>query len=135
MLSTVVSVLLLICIVLCIFYEYERWNRRTYGLNGQLLEQLRPGVREFMDNNKQAYVSPPEGFCQEEECVICLEELNASITEHIIVLPCGNAPVAPRLDALRSRHIFHFNCLNMWINMRDVCPLCQCVVGQTNQNN
>ena len=33
-------------------------------------------------------------------------------------------------DDKMSRHIFHYECIALWVKTRDVCPLCQTVVAE-----
>ncbi|KAB0801642.1 hypothetical protein PPYR_03828 [Photinus pyralis] len=44
----------------------------------------------------------------EKDCVICFDVLKASSIKQ---LTCG--------------HKFHADCINMWLNVRDSCPICR----------
>ena len=46
-----------------------------------------------------------------DTCIICLEKFKES--EIISELPCD------------SRHIFHYDCLALWLHTKQICPLCK----------
>ena len=48
-------------------------------------------------------------FITEKECCICLTDYTCQITMHM--LPCN--------------HVFHYNCLRTWYNIKQNCPMCR----------
>ncbi|KAJ4765874.1 RING/U-box superfamily protein [Rhynchospora pubera] len=44
------------------------------------------------------------------QCVVCLEQLEEG--EKVRVL-------------LRCKHLFHVNCINMWLRLHSTCPICR----------
>ena len=75
---------------------YEYYsNRRNYGIMNQPLVESGREVR-----NETLF---------EEGCVICLERYKKN--ERIITLKCN--------------HIFHFQCIEEWLENKESCPLCR----------
>lgn len=50
------------------------------------------------------------------ECCICLEEFSADADSKIVTPKCG--------------HLFHENCINIWLNNGATCPQCRSAVGR-----
>ena len=46
-----------------------------------------------------------------DTCIICLEKFKTD--ELVSELPCD------------ERHIFHFDCLSLWLRTKQICPLCK----------
>ena len=57
--------------------------------------------------------NPNSSDQQVESCCICLDIFNSKDTRMIAELGCN------------SKHIFHVDCLNCWVETNDVCPMCR----------
>ena len=51
---------------------------------------------------------------EDTHCLICMEELEEG----------------GRIGDLSCQHCFHVDCLKTWIKKRNVCPLCNCEIGE-----
>ena len=49
-------------------------------------------------------------------CSICIDEIDLEDKENIKILNCSN------------NHIFHITCINNWLKINNICPLCREVI-------
>ena len=81
----------------------------------QMNEIAREDTNQERNSNRIVQSLRKEAFNQQthraDTCTICLEKFKDQ--EIISELPCD------------SRHIFHFDCLAMWLRNKQICPLCK----------
>lgn len=71
----------------------------------------------FINNNHPTRINIPT---YHEECSICLEKFNQN----------------DEIAALNCNHIYHFNCISLWINHGQItCPICRAQIHTNDQNN
>ena len=58
---------------------------------------------------KDLYTKNDQGKLEKPTCCICLVPMK--IGDDIVLLKC--------------QHLFHFNCLEKWIETKEVCPFCR----------
>ncbi len=46
-------------------------------------------------------------------CSICIDDIDITDNENIKILNCSN------------KHIFHIVCINNWLKVNNICPLCR----------
>lgn len=63
-------------------------------------------IRNFLNDNITE-VNP----LAEEACCICLLDYTTIPKLEIVKLPCG--------------HIYHYQCIYMWLNRKAICPVCR----------
>ncbi|MES1922127.1 hypothetical protein MHBO_003642 [Bonamia ostreae] len=83
-----------------------------------------PLLERFLENSQHPGATPEEisglpikKFGKEESCSICLSA--ASMDEEARVIPCG--------------HLFHAKCLDSWLQVKSLCPLCRASVFKGNE--
>ena len=59
--------------------------------------------------NKKLYIKNDKGKLEIPQCCICLN--NMKVNEEVVKLKC--------------KHLFHFKCLDKWIENKQVCPFCR----------
>ena len=56
-------------------------------------------------------------------CSICIDEVDIKDIDNTKILNCSN------------KHIFHKLCINEWLNVNKICPLCREEIQENNVNN
>lgn len=77
--------------------------------NQDKIERL-PGVKKFLERNSRSFNEKKDG---EGTCSICLDDFANSKNKLISQLNCS------------GKHVFHKQCLEVWIEKNDICPLCR----------
>ncbi len=56
-------------------------------------------------------------------CSICIDEIDIKDEKNVKSLDCSN------------KHIFHINCINEWLKVNNICPLCREKINIENNQN
>ncbi|KAG2680809.1 hypothetical protein I3760_11G115200 [Carya illinoinensis] len=78
------------------------------GLKGNIKEKLSPILFE------------EELRTRESQCSVCLGEFE--IKEELLQIPL-------------CKHVFHIECIHLWLHSNSTCPLCRCLVIPTKLHN
>ena len=76
------------------------------------------------DSNDKVLADNEGGDEQVEQEDLCIddEDMDTTITCSICLLGFDDGD---RIGALQCQHMFHVDCLKLWLTRRNVCPLCQ----------
>lgn len=96
--------------------DKSKWDKIKFNLiSKKLVERLKDRLQIIKEKNKEQ--------CVEGDCPICFEEMNKDTETIKCVITCKNW--------------FHKECMNIWLNNHDNCPLCRSpwVTGDTCEFN
>ena len=72
-----------------------------------------PLLPRHLDALRRLQYEEVKGNLESERCSICLENFSSTTESLFIQLPC------------HGHHLFHEQCILIWLEDRDTCPLCQ----------
>ncbi|KAM3140841.1 hypothetical protein pb186bvf_007068 [Paramecium bursaria] len=109
-LSLTTILITLACVILPIIIIFEIYKQRRQQLRRQNIAQsLRERVQKYNQGQNDT-----ENQRIQKECHICQQEFQPD--DDVLVLNC------------HPTHIFHWECLNPWLEIRDSCPVCRAPV-------
>jgi len=120
-LSYVVNILVLGFFFRLIISFFTYYFHFKYGINQadlhnmeMLMETHNGSFNKELLNQIETHKLNSENFkeiCKDEECVICLNKF--SIDDTVKVLTC------------KTKHVFHGNCIEKWLENNKACPTCR----------
>lgn len=114
----IVLVILFACLIfsaLFLIMAVQNTGRRDSSSRVLSQRSIRlPGVKKFLEQRARVFNPSKNGSDKlVEQCVICLEEFKEGDGKKIAELNCNR------------NHIFHLECLKVWIEKNDICPMCR----------
>jgi hypothetical protein len=75
---------------------------------------------ESLNTNDNISITSITSITSTITCSICIDEIDIKDDKNIKTLNCSN------------KHIFHIICIDNWLNINNICPLCR---EEINNNN
>ena len=108
------TIMLMIFFVFCVLFRNIFSRRiRIYRMRriGVIVAQPEEEIGELDFSNFIKII--PSSARNQNTCVICLDEFEDD--ESVTVLP-------------QCHHIYHRECINKWLNVNQICPICRCSI-------
>lgn len=119
----IAMLLFLLCLIsfcyICLGGNFGRLTRNIMEHKDQITRL--PLVNSWLDKNSRLFDPAKD---QVEECAICITKFSEGDSSLIAELNCHN------------KHIFHLKCIQNWVKLNDVCPICRTpILKGTDQQN
>ena len=108
------TIILMFVFVFCIFFRNCFSRRvRIYRMRriGVVVARREEEIGELDFSNFIKII--PSSERNQNTCVICLDDFEDD--ESVTVLP-------------QCHHIYHRECINKWLNVNQICPICRCSI-------
>ena len=106
------------------FYRNQSWNSSinlegtTYEIDRNIIKSLQEKYKIKINYNE--YFNIKKIKKENQFCCICLQEYK--IEENIVEMSCN--------------HLFHYKCIQEWLNNNPTCPICrEDVINERDSNN
>eukprot|EP00347_Sterkiella_histriomuscorum_P004597 403359859 len=95
----------------------SKLKKIRFGKISQQFANINAATKKDINNQKHCQNNATEEQQEndsEQFCSICLQNYNYE--DYVTMLPCD------------ERHAFHTNCIEIWLNKNNICPLCKKIV-------